>query len=320
VRAPGSVTAVITCALLFLTTPLAAQRVVTIGWLGSGTPGAASQKAFERSLGDHGFQAKLEIRFAQGKPERLPELAMDLIRVKPDLILVADAVSTAAAMRVTATIPIVMAGASDPLNLGLIENLPRPGRNVTGVASPFGDEFAGKWLEFLRALRPGASRWAVLYNPEIPAARRRHEQIQKAGSGFGVEVIPLEVRRAEDFEQAFRHYKDTGANGLIVDVAPFIGARASKILEFAARDGVPTMWGDAGFVKAGGLISYGTDYGDVYRKAGAYAARILNGAKPGDLPVEQTNRFELVINMKTAKILGLAVPPSLLLRADFVIK
>jgi len=312
-----------TVGLLFAATPFtvdAQQRSVTVGWLGSGSPVSARQEAFERSLSERGFTPRLEIRFAQGKLERLPELAMDLVRLKPDLILVADAVSTAAAKKATSAIPIVMAGASDPVGLGLVESLARPGGNLTGLSSPFGDEFTGKWIELLRTVRPRATRLAILYNPEIPAAGRRHEQMQKAANSLGVQVVSLEVRRPEDFERVFHHYKRTDVAGLIVDNAPFIMAHASKILDFATKGRIVTVWGHASAVHAGGLVSYGADYSDIYRKAGVYAVKILNGANPANLPVEQPSKFELVINMKTAKTLDLTVPPSLLIRADHIIE
>ena len=312
-----------TVGLLFAATPFAVdaqERSVTVGWLGSGSPVSARQEAFQRSLRDRGFTPRMEIRFAQGKLERLPELVKDLVRLKPDLILVADAVSTAVLRKATSTIPIVMAGASDPVGLGLVESLARPGGNITGLTSPFGDEFAGKWIELARTVRPGATRLAILYNPEIPAARRRHEQMQKAANSLRVQVVSLEVRRPEDFEQMFRHYKRTDAAGLIVDNAPFIMAHATKILDFATKGRVATVWGHAPAVHAGGLVSYGADYSDIYRKAGDYAVKILNGANPAALPVEQPSKFELVINMKTAKTLQLTIPSSLVLRADQIIE
>lgn len=296
------------------------KRNVTIGWLGSGSVDKARQEAFELSLREHGVAPRLEIRFAQAKLDRLTELAADLVRLNPEVILSADAVSTTAAKKATTKIPIVMAGASDPVGLGLVQSLAHPGGNITGLSSPFGDEFASKWVELLREVRPGANRVAVLWNPEIPAARRRHEQVRQVAKTLGIQLTSLEVRHTNDFERAFDLYKRSEAAGLIVDNAPFITAHASKILGFATKNRVATVWGHAPIVREGGLLSYGADYTDIYRKAGLYAVKILNGAKPSDLPVEQPTKYELVINLLTAKSLGLTIPRSVLVRADHTIQ
>jgi putative ABC transport system substrate-binding protein len=295
-------------------------RRVTIGWLGSGSLDTARQEAFEHGLRQHGLEARLETRFAQAKLDRLPDLAAALVRLSPELILVSDAVSTAALKKATSSVPIVMAGASDPVGLGLVQSLAQPGGNVTGLSSPFGDEFARKWVELLRDVRPGAKRVATIWNPEIPAARRRHAQVRHAAAALGLSLTSLEVRQTGDFERAFARYKETEPAGLIVDNAPFITANASTILEFATAARVATVWGHAAPVRAGGLLSYGADYRDIYRKAAGYAAKIIQGAKPGDLPVEQPTKYELVINLRTAKALGLALPSSVLIRADDTIQ
>jgi putative ABC transport system substrate-binding protein len=298
-----------------------AQRSVTIGWLGSGSPDAVRQQAFEQSVRSQGFAPKLEIRFAQARLERLPELCADLVRLKPDLILVSDAVSTAAIKKATRTIPIVMAGASDPVGLGLVQSLARPGGNITGLSSPFGGEFAGKWVELLRELRPEARRVALLWNPEIPAARQRHEQIRQAAKKSGVELVHLDVRHADDFPKAFEGYVRSNAAGLVVDNAPFITAHAAQVLAFARKERVATVWGQGPPVRSGGgLLSYGTDYVHIYRQAGIYAAKIMNGASPAELPVEQPTKYELVVNLRTAKSLGISVPPAVLVRADHVVQ
>jgi putative ABC transport system substrate-binding protein len=309
-----------TAVLVLLSTLVhAQQRSAVIGWLGSGTPDPARRAAFEQSLRESGVAGKLEVRFAQANLERLPALAAEIVQVKPDLIVVADAVSTAALKKVTSTIPIVMAGASDPVGLGLIQSLARPGGNITGLTSPFGDEFTGKWVELLHALRPSAKRFAVLWNPEIPAARRRNEQIRAAARNSGVHLDSLEVREARDFERAFALYKSRGAEGLIIDNAPFITAHGAEILAFVRREAVPSVSGHAPLASGGALISYGADFPDIYRKAALYAVKILDGAKPGDLAVEQPSKYELVINLAAAKSLGIQVPKTLLIRADRVI-
>lgn len=292
------------------------QRSVTIGWLGSGSVDKVRQDAFERSLRDHGLAPRLEIRFAQARLDQLPALAAELVRLKPDLILAADAVSTTAAKKASDVIPIVMAGASDPVGLGLVRSLARPGGNITGLSSPFGGEFAGKWVELVREVLPKADRVAVLWNPEIPAARQRHEQVRQAAGNLRVELVSLEVRQTADFDKAFELYRRSDADGLIVDNAPFMTANAAKVLAFAAKNRVATVWGHAPMVSAGGLISYGTDYRDIYRKAGLYAVKILNGARPADLAVEQPAKYELVVNLMVAKKLGLSLPPAVLIRAD----
>ena len=296
------------------------SAAVSIGWLGSGAVDPGRQQAFERSLREQGIAAKLETRFAHARLERLPELAAELVRLNPEVILAADAVSTAAAKKATSSIPIVMAGASDPVGLGLVASLARPGGNVTGLASPFGDEFAAKWVELLRAVRPDARRFAVLWNPLIPAAKRRHQQVRQAAQAVGVQLSSLEVRSASEFDAAFAAYARSEAAGLIVDNAPFITANASRVIAFAASNRVPTVWGHAPLVRGGGLLSYGADYADIYRRAGMYVGKILKGARAAELPVEQPTKYELVINLATAKALGVTVPGELLLRADETIR
>ena len=308
--------------------PIRAQqaKAVVIGWFGSGSFASYSDGAGSRRdvlievLRDNGFSVTLEPRFADGRLERLPELAAELVRLKPHLIMVADAVSTSALKKATTTIPILMAGASDVVGLGLVQSLARPGGNITGFSSPYGDEFTTKWVELLKGVLPDARRLAVLWNPEIPAARRRNEQMQRAARATGVELLSLEVRRAEDFEQAFKVYRESGAAGLIVDNAPFMGVHGSKIHDFALRARVPTMWGRARRAEAGGLLDYGVDNTSLYRKVGLQAVKILNGKKPGDLPVEQPTRYELVVNLKTARAIGVTIPQSTLVRADRVIE
>jgi ABC-type uncharacterized transport system substrate-binding protein len=312
-------------ALTLLATPLAAQtqpaKAVVIGWLGSGAvTSTAARDALTKVLRDHGFAPELDLRFAEGRLERLPQLAAELVRRKPHLIVTADAVSTSAMKKETSTIPIVMAGASDPVDLNLVQSLARPGGNVTGLSSPFGDAFATKWVELLRDVVPGASRVALLWNPDIPAARRRHAQMQRAAQTMKLKLVSLEVRRAEDFEPAFEILRRRAAAGLIVDIAPFISVNASKILDFAGRARVPTVWGYVPGVRGGGLLAYGIDFVDMHQRVAAYAVKILQGAKPADLPVEEPTKFTLVINVKTAKTLGLTIPPALLLLADELIE
>jgi putative tryptophan/tyrosine transport system substrate-binding protein len=161
---------------------------------------------------------------------------------------------------------------------------------------------------------------AILWNPEIPAARRRHEKVRQAAKALGIQLTSLDVRHTNDFERAFDLYKRSEAVGLIVDNAPFITAHASKVLGFATKDRVATVWGHAPLVRNGGLLSYGADYRDIYRKAAGYAVKILNGASPADLPVEQPTKYELVINLATAKALGITIPQSVLIRADHIIQ
>ena len=298
-------------------------KAVVIGWFGSGSL-ASYARAYRdfliEALRDNGFAVTLESRFAEGKLERLPELADELVRLKPHLIVVADAVSTSALKKATTTVPIIMAGVSDVVGLGLVQSLARPGGNVTGFSSPYGDEFTTKWVELLKAVLPDARRLAVLWNPELPAARRRNEQMQRAARATGIDLVSLEVRSAEDFEQAFKAYRESGAAGLIVDNAPFMRVHATKIQDFALRSRVPTLWGSASGAEGGGLMAYGVDYKNLYRKVGLQAVNILNGKKPADLPVEQPTRYELLVNLKAARAIGITIPPSTLVRADRVIE
>ena len=295
------------------------NRTVVIGWLGSGRT-SSSFLPIVAVLRDQGFAATVQSRFAEGNLERLPGLASELVSLNPHLIITSDAVSTGAARGATTTIPIVMAGASDPLRLGFIQSFARPGGNVTGLSSPFGDQFATKWVELLRAVVPDADRVALLWNPEIPAARLRQEQIRRVAGAAGLELVSLEVRRTEDFEHAFKQFRQSRAAGIIVDNAPFISARALSIHNFVTAARIPSIWGFRASAEAGGLISYGIDYSRVYERVGHYAAKILRGAKPADMPVEQPDRYELIVNLKTAKALGLNIPQSVLLRADRVIE
>jgi putative tryptophan/tyrosine transport system substrate-binding protein len=276
-----------------------------------------------RSLAEKGYidgkTAHIEPRYAEGQLERMPELARELVAIPVDVIVSVAASATVAARQATATIPIVMVHAGDPIGYGLIENLARPGGNVTGTTS-YSPELVPKSIEVLIELVPTAKRLAILVvasNAGTPLAVR---QAQGAASGLGLDLTVVSVERAGDLDNAFATIERAGADSLFVFVEPMLYANRSRLLEFAARTRLPTLYQFGDLVREGGLIGYSSLYEAHFPLAADYVDKILKGAKPSELPVEQSTRFELVINLKTAKALGLETPPSLLARADEVIE
>jgi putative tryptophan/tyrosine transport system substrate-binding protein len=270
-----------------------------------------------------GQNIAIEYRYAEGKLDRLPELAAELVRLKVDLIVVSAAErAIRAAKNATKTIPIVMTGVgTDPVEAGLVESLARPGGNVTGPTS-LNRKLGGKRLELLKEAVPRVARVAVLYDPTIPGTTREvKEDLPVATRALGLTVRPWEVRDADDFEKVFAALNKQPPDGLYVPGGgQLIGANVKRIVGFALKSRLPSMYGNREAVEASGLMSYGTDLADSYRRVTYYVDRILKGAKPADLPVEQPTKFELVINLKTAKQIGLTIPPNVLARADRVIR
>jgi putative tryptophan/tyrosine transport system substrate-binding protein len=266
-----------------------------------------------------GENVVFERRYAENRLERLPELAADLVRLKVDVIVATGTLAPLAAKRATSTIPIVMTGAGDPLGTGLVDSLARPGGNVTGM-SLMVPELGGKRLELLKELLPRLARVAVLWNAANPYSALVFKQVQAAGTILGIEVQSLEVRQPDDFDGAFETVRRQHPDALMTVEDPLTINHRKRIANFAIGELLPTLQGFREFVAAGALMSYGANVIDLARRAAGYVDKILKGANPADLPVEQPTKFDLVINLTTAKTLGLTVPPSLLARADEVIE
>lgn len=262
-----------------------------------------------------GQNLQIEFRSAEGKLERLPELAAELVRLKVDIIIASETPSVQAAKRATNEIPIVMAPSGDPVGTGLIANLARPGGNITGLSAAAA-ELAGKSLELIREILPSVSRVAALADPTNPFTKPFLEQIQLAGRTIGVEIQAVMVRETEEFDVAFSEMERNRIEAVIVQPT----LPRARIVDLVQKHRLPAVSGNRAFADAGGLMSYAGSLVDRYKNAAPYVDKILKGAKPADLPVQQPTRFELVINLKTAKALGLTIPPALLGRADEVIE
>ena len=320
------------CALLFAPCfPAEAQqpkKVPRIGYLSAGDPASESARAEAirlalRELGYiEGQNIAIEYRYAEGKRDRLPELVAELVRLKVDIIVVAGGdQAIRAAKNATKTIPIVMVGAgADPVEAGLVESLARPGGNVTGITN-LARELGGKRLELLKEAVPKLARVAVLYDPASPASVSEvKEVLPVAARALRLTLQPWEVRAADDFEKVFAALNKQRPDGLYVPAGPLMRTNQKRIADFALKSRLPSMYSNREAVDAGGLMSYGADLADSYRRVAYYVDRILKGAKPADLPVEQPTKFELVINLKTAKQIGLTIPPEVLARATKLIK
>ena len=269
-----------------------------------------------------GQNIAIEYRYAEGKRDRLPELAAELVRLKVDIIVVAGGAGPIrAAKNATKTIPIVMTGGGiDPVEAGLVESLARPGGNVTGITN-LARELGGKRLELLKEAVPKLARVAVLYDPANPTTVLEvKEVLPVAARALGLTIQPWEVRDADGFEKVFAALNKQRPDGLYVPGGPLMNANQKRIVGFALKSRLPSVYGSREAVDAGGLMSYGADLADSYRRVAYYVDRILKGAKPADLPVEQPTKFELVINLKTAKQIGLTIPPEVLARANKLIK
>jgi ABC-type uncharacterized transport system substrate-binding protein len=295
-----------------------------IGFLGANTPSAQSQwtAAFVQRLRELGWiegrNIAIEYRWAEGRTERFAEIAADFVRLKVDVIATAGTVPTMAAKQATSVIPIVFATATDPVTTGLVASLARPGGNVTGLSNQLAD-LAGKRIELLREVVPNLGRLAILSNVGSPNAVLEMGEVQAAASALNLEVATFEIRRAEDIAPAFE--ADRGrAEALYVCSDPLMVTNRTHINTLAMRARLPSMYGFREFVEAGGLMSYGANFPDMWRRAADYVDKILRGVKPDEIPVEQPTRFNFVVNLKTAKALGLTIPESFLLRADEVIE
>jgi putative ABC transport system substrate-binding protein len=290
-----------------------------IGFLSPVAPDARRDALVEglRELGYvDGKTMRLEMRFAEGKPERLAGLAAELVAWAPDVLIAGSTIGARAAKKATGTIPIVFAGSSDPVAGGLVSNLARPEGNVTGFSLAYGDAFAGKWLELLKEACPELSAAAVLWSSSNAAAARFVREIEAAAKSLGVRIDAHHAANAAQLDAALAGIAASGADGLIVAPSPFAATRRRQLIAFAAEKRLRAMYFVADFAEGGGLMSYGPSIVDTYRRAATYVDRILKGARPAALPVEQPTRFELVINLKTARALGADIPRAVLLRAD----
>ena len=296
----------------------------TIGFFGSSTASGMEHwtAAFIQRLTELGWiegrTLAIEYRWAEGRNERYAEIANELVRLKVDLILTYGTPPTKAAKQATSVIPIVFAAAADPVASGLVTSLARPGANVTGLSLQQSD-IVGKKLEVLREVLTGLHRLAIMGNLDNPATLLEIDEVRKAASGLGIEIIPLEMRRAEDIAPAFAAASGK-ADALYVATDPLILTNISRINTLAMSARLPTIYNGREYLESGGLMSYGPNYPDLFRRSADFVNKILRGSKPGDVPVEQPTKFDLVVNLRTAKALSLTVSPTLLARADEVIE
>jgi putative ABC transport system substrate-binding protein len=300
------------------------HRRLTIGFLGSGTPAVQGRwaAAFVQRLRELGWiearNIAIEYRWTEGSSDRAVEFATEFVRLKVDVIVTYANPIVAAAKQATSVIPIVFAAAADPLGTGLVASLARPGGNVTGL-SVQNTDLAGKHLELLRDLIPGLRRLAIMANVGNSASVLEMREVQAAARAIGLEMAMLEIRRAEDIAPAFEKLNGR-ADALYVCIDTILFAHRSRINTLALSERLPTMLSNREYVEAGGLMSYGVNFPDLFRRAADYVDKILRGTMPADIPVGQPTKFDLVINMITAKALGLEVSPTLLARADEVIE
>jgi putative ABC transport system substrate-binding protein len=266
-----------------------------------------------------GQNIAIEYRFAEGKPEQLPMLAAELVRMKVDVIVAWGTQATLAAKQATTTIPIIMTGVTDPAQSGLVASLARPGGNITG-ATTLAADLSGKRLELLKEIVPNLSRVAVLWNGHSSAMALRVKEAEVAARALGVTLQSVGVQGPDDVDRAFAVMTQERPDAFLVVLDTFIFVQRSHILDFVATNRLPAMYEMRDFVEEGGLMTYGPSFIDLLGRAATYVDKILKGTKPADLPVEQPMRFELVINLKTAKALGITIPPSLLVLADKVIQ
>ncbi len=314
------------------TWPLAARaqqpagRVYRVGYisLGSREQPLNFIKAFEEGLRSLGYRVGenvvIEYRFANGEMERLPAFAADLVRLGVDIILTGFNPITVAALKATTTIPIVMTIGLDPVGTGLVASLARPGANVTGFAVDTGSEILGKRFELLKETLPNLSHLGILFNPDVALTRSRQTSMGETARALGLTLVPVEARGSDALEQAFATMVRERAQAFVMQGDAVLFNYRGQIAEMALRNRLPAASIQREYAEAGFLLTYGADIRDLYRRAASFVDKIFKGAKPADLPVEQPTKFELVINLKTAKALGIIVPPTLLARADEVLE
>lgn len=327
-----SLAAGLTSAVLLLVGPADshAQPAAKVHRIGIVSPLAASLepptvRAFRQALRELGYvegkNVIVEARYANGRIELFPELVAELVKLKVDVLLAGSTQGALAAKRATSTVPIVFAGIIDPIASGIVVNLARPGGNITGATFGAGGlAIAGKWLELLKEVVPGIAHVAVLFSSAEPASAESLREIRDAARILKVTIDPYDASNDANLEKAFAAIGASGAQGLIVAGSAYFGGNRVKLVRFAAEKRIPAMYFFSLFPDIGGLMSYGGSAEDSYRRAASYVDRILKGAKPADLPIDQATKFELVVNLKTAKALGITIPRSLLFRADRIIE
>jgi putative ABC transport system substrate-binding protein len=296
------------------------KKVPRIGFLASRSPTSSSSvtEAFRQGLRELGYvegqNIRIEYRHAEGKPDRFLDLATELLRLKVDVIVTSSTPGVLAAKKASSTIPIVFGSINDPVASGLVASLARPGGNATGLTN-FSPVLGGKRLELLKETVPKVTRVAHLWNPDSPGS-----EMQAAAQALGLQIQSLEVRSANDFDSAFEAVLRGPAHAFVTSPNPFIDTHLKRIVDFATKSRLPAIYPNRIHVDAGGLMSYAPDLDANFRRAATYVDKILKGAKPADLPVEQPTKFELAINLKAAKQIGLTIPPNVLARADRVIR
>jgi ABC-type uncharacterized transport system substrate-binding protein len=303
-----------------------AAKVPRIGIVFGSTQTATAplNEAFKQGLRELGWvegqNIVLERRYGEGRLERMPEIAAELVRMKVDIIVTAADPAIAALKRQTQSIPIVMAGAADPVGTGLVASLSRPGGNLTGL-STMSPELAAKRLELLRETVPKLSRVAVIWNPDVRGAVLDYKALEGPARSLRIQLQSVEVSHADDFARVFSAITEARAQAIIVvQPNPVALAHRAQLVGFAQKNRLPAMYGAPDYVESGGLMAYGSSGAERWRRAATYVDKILKGGNPGDLPVEQPVKFELIVNLKAAKAIGLTIPPSLLQRADRVIQ
>jgi len=323
----GLVLSIILFSLCALAEAQEPTKIPRIGILLPSSPGSSVSlsflKAFLVGLHELGYvegqKLAIEYRYADGVSKRFPNLAAELVRLKVDVIVTTAGPPTRAAKEATKTIPIVFTQVSDPVAEGLVSSLARPEGNITGL-SQIGPELAGKRLELLKEAFPKISRVAVLRTSSSPSAVAHFEETLAAAKAMGVQLQSLEVRNSDNFEDAIRAATSERASALIVFQSALINTHRTRIVELAVKSRLPTMFAERTHVESGGLMSYAPNFFDLHRRAATYVDKILKGAKPADLPVEQPTKFEFIVNLKTARQIGLTIPPNVLARADKVIR
>jgi putative tryptophan/tyrosine transport system substrate-binding protein len=300
-------------------------KIPRIGYLGGASPSLAAARieAFRQGLRELGYvegkNVVIEYRYAEGKLDRLPALAAELVRLKVDVIVTSAAVATRRAKETTVTIPIVMAQDGDPVGSGHVASLARPGGNITGLSS-LSPEISGKRLELLKEIVPRLSRVVVLGTSTSPGSAQGLRETELAARAFGAQLQYLDILDPKDIESTFREASKGRADGVLVLSSPVFNSHRTQVVELAAKSRLPTIYYATEWVDDGGLMTYGTNIADLYRRAAVYVDKILKGAKPADLPVERPIKFEFIINLKAAKQIGLTIPPNVLARADKVIR
>jgi ABC-type uncharacterized transport system substrate-binding protein len=302
------------------------NKIPRLGYLSPGSlaSGSLNREPFLRGLRALGYvegkNILIEYRYAEGKPERVAELAEELVRLKVDVLMVGGGTSTVLrAKKVVTSVPVVFALVSDPVGDGIVASLARPGGNLTGLSSG-SEDLVGKRLELLKETIPKLSRVAVVLDPTDPANVDSFKEIETVARPMGVQLQALEVRRSAELESAFRSATKAKADGVLILPTAVLTPLLKRIADLAISNRLPTMFATSQYMDAGGLMSYGPDHSDLSRRAAIYVDKILKGAKPADLPVERPMKFELFINLKTAKQIGLTIPPNVLARADKVIR